>query len=103
MFSPEPTSGRTALEGMKLRLFLSEETPAFLAAAGSAAVGSLGVGAAAAALGGGAAGAGGPVSAGAGGLDLLHIFVFLFVFLGSYGLSQERYNLLVAYLPVVIS
>ena len=103
MFRPEPTRGRIEPEGMKLRLFLNEEAPAFLAVNGSEALGSLGIGAAAAALGGGAAGAGGPVSAGGGGFDLLHIFVFLFVFLGSYGLSQELYNLLVAYLPVIIS
>ena len=101
MFRPDPTSGRTELEGMKLRLFLSEEAPAFLAAAGSAAFGSLGVGAAAAALGGGAAGAGGPVSAGAGGLDLLHIFVFLVFFLGLYGLGQEVNHLLMPDLPIV--
>lgn len=88
---------------MKLRLFLSEEAPAFLAAAGSAAFGSLGVGAAAAALGGGAAGAGGPVSAGAGGLDLLHIFVFLVFFLGLDSLSQELDYLLMPYLPVISS
>ena len=103
MFKPEPTIGLTALLGIKLLLFLSEEAPAFFATAGSAAVGSFGIGAAAAAIGGGAAGAGGPVSAGAGGGERLHIFFSLAIFLFFNGFLQAINNFLLSNLPIISS